>query len=196
MPANDYHFITHWFAPGATVEEVFAILSDVEALPHWWPSVYLKVIPVPNESTVDSVGQQFQLLTKGWLPYTLEWRLTVAAVNPPFGSTILANGDFEGRGIWSFTQTSEGVTITFDWKLMAEKSLLKTLSPVLKPAFAKNHQWAMEQGQVSLFREIERRRGKESLPPPPPTTWQPFAVLLGATTVLGVAVWVAQKRKR
>src|SRR5262249_31103230 len=132
MPANDYHFITQWTAPGATIEEVFSIIRDVEALPRWWPSVYLAVTPIPGTTYPGGIGRQFDLYTKGWLPYTLKWRLTVAQIHPPLSSTILASGDFEGRGIWTFHQTPEGVDITFDWLLIAEKPLLKLLSPVLK----------------------------------------------------------------
>jgi hypothetical protein len=198
MPSNDYHFITQWTAPGAPLEEVFAVISDVEALPRWWPAVYLAVTPVPGTGDADGIGRAFDLYTKGWLPYTLRWRLTVQEVHPPFGSTIGASGDFEGRGIWSFRQTADGVEITFDWMLLAEKPLLRLLSPVLKPAFAANHRWAMRTGQVSLLRELERRRrpATPATPPPGPTTWQPWAVF-GAVAVglLAAASVVAWRRR-
>jgi hypothetical protein len=196
MPANDYHFITHWTAPGATLEEVYAVIADVEALPRWWPAVYLMVTPAPGTGV--GIGQAYDLYTKGWLPYTLRWRLTVQEVRPPFGSTIGAFGDFEGRGIWSFRRSEAGVDITFDWKLQAEKPLLRLLSPLLKPAFAANHRWAMATGQVSLLRELERRRarGVSIAPPPGPTTWQPWAVFGGAAIgLLAAAVlWRRQGR--
>jgi len=48
----------------------------------------------------------------------------------------------------------------------------------MRPAFSANHRWAMRQGQVSLRRELERRRlGPDAsfpVPPPGPT----FAWLL------------------
>jgi hypothetical protein len=193
MPLNDYHFITHWAIPGATREEVYDIIADVEALPHWWPSVYRDIQPVPNSGDADGIGKAFDLYTKGWLPYTLRWRLTVQEVKPPNGSTIGASGDFNGRGIWRFLQTADGVDVMFDWKLTADKPLLKWLSPLLKPAFAANHHWAMEQGRVSLLRELERRRDEQkTVPAPPgPTTWEPYAAMAGVVAVLGIAAAVA-----
>lgn len=190
MASNDYHFLTQWKAPGATIEEVYEVISDVETLPVWWPSVYLEVMPVPSTGDTRGIGRQYDLLTKGWLPYTLRWRLTVQEVHPPHSSTIGASGDFNGRGIWSFVPGKGGVDIYFDWKLIADKPLLHNLSWLFKPLFAANHQWAMAQGQVSLLRELDRRRSlaPATIPPPPaPTTWQPWAVFGGVMALfLGV----------
>jgi hypothetical protein len=195
MPWNDYHFITYWTVPGATREEIYAVIADAEALPHWWPSVYLEVTPVPDTGDANGIGRVFDLYTKGWLPYTLRWRLTVQEVKPPLGSTIGASGDFNGRGIWRFIQTADGVDVIFDWKLTADKPLLKYLSPVLKPAFAANHKWAMEQGRVSLLRELERRRDEtKPIPAPPgPTTYEPYVAMAAGTVavaaLVGLSVW-------
>lgn len=193
LPDNSYHFITHWFAPGATLEEVYAIISDAEALPLWWPSVYLGVELVNPGDPLTKIGRSYDLLTRGWLPYTLKWRLTVRELNPPFGSTIGASGDFVGRGIWRFTPRDDGIAISFDWKLLAEKPLLRLFSPLFKPAFAANHHWAMARGQTSLLQELERRRAlseteRAAIPAPPgPTTWQPY-VTLGISALFLAAV--------
>jgi uncharacterized protein YndB with AHSA1/START domain len=192
---NVYHFITHWTIPGATREEIYAVIADVEALPRWWPSVYLDVTPVSDTGDRNGIGRAFDLHTKGWLPYTLRWRLTVQEVKPPLGSTIGASGDFNGRGIWRFIQTADGVDVLFDWKLTADKPLLKYLSPLLKPAFAANHRWAMEQGRVSLLRELERRRDatKPADAPPGPTTYEPYVAMAAGTVavaaLIGLSVW-------
>lgn len=198
MASNDYYFVTHWTAPGATIEEVYAVISDVEALPIWWPSVYLEVAPVPGTGDQRGIGRQYDLLTKGWLPYTLRWRLTVQENHPPHSSTIGASGDFNGRGIWSFLTSPEGVDILFDWKLSADKPLLKSLSWLLKPLFAANHSWAMAQGQISLLQELERRR-KATRPvssPPGPTTWQPYAVFGGIFAVLALIVGLVVRSRK
>jgi len=49
------------------------------------------------------------------------------------------------------------VNLTYDWRIRAEKPLLRWLSPLLKPLFAANHRWAMAQGERSLARELARR---------------------------------------
>jgi hypothetical protein len=134
------------------------VLSDPLDLPRWWPSVYLSareiVPPGPG-----GVGQRVRLHTRGWLPYTLWWDLTVRAADYPRGFTIAAAGDLEGTGVWTFASAGRHVDARFVWRVTARKPLLRYLSVLMKPLFAANHRWAMRQGEASLNREIERRRG-------------------------------------
>lgn len=65
----------------------------------------------------------------------------------PHSFSIEATGDFEGTGEWRLRQDGEFVDLTYDWKVPAEKPLLRALSFVLKPIFAANHRWAMRQGE-------------------------------------------------
>ena len=149
MSANEYHFITHWRVE-STAEEVFDVLDDPKDLVRWWPSVYLDVKEV--EPGV------FELHTKGWLPYTLRWRSQRLEAHYPRGFSLKAWGDFDGAGVWTFEQDGPFVNITYDWRIKAEKPLLRYLSFLFKPVFSANHRWAMSQGEASLKRELQRRR--------------------------------------
>jgi hypothetical protein len=158
MPAersNDYHFVTHWTVE-STCEEVSAVLGDPLALPRWWPSVYLEVEEL-RPGGRNGIGRRVRLLTKGRLPYTLQWEFEVVDARYPYGFTIDADGDFEGTGTWVFAQRGPVVDITFEWRIRAEKPLLRWLSFMFKPIFAANHRWAMSQGERSLKRELQRR---------------------------------------
>jgi hypothetical protein len=155
MASKDYHFITHWRVPGK-VKEVTDIISDNESLVRWWPSVYLSVEELAPGDT-EGIGKVLDLYTKGWLPYTLHWQCRVSAIHAN-GFTLVASGDFEGRGIWTFKQDGSWVDITYDWKISAEKPLLRYFSFLMKPIFSANHHWAMAQGEESLQRELARRR--------------------------------------
>jgi len=173
MQSNDYHFITHWHVPG-TVAEVAEILGDAPDLVRWWPSVYLGVRQLePGDAR--GLGKVIDLYTKGWLPYRLRWQFRVTEVND-HGFTLQAWGDFVGRGIWTFEQNGPWVKVTYDWKISAEKPLLKYFSFIMKPIFSANHQWAMRMGEESLRLELARRRARSPearalVPPPPPTTF-------------------------
>ena len=126
MAPNDYHFISKWKVEG-TCGEVADILGDTLSLTRWWPSVYLDVRGLePPDSR--GVGRRVALITKGWLPYTLRWEFQVVESRYPHGFTIAATGDFNGRGVWVFEQAGRFVDLTYDWRLSAEKSLLKSLS--------------------------------------------------------------------
>ncbi len=164
MTANDYHFVTHWRVEG-TVEEVSAILEDTSSLTRWWPTVYLSVreIEPPNR---DGTGRLVELHTKGWLPYTLKWQFRITESRHPYGFSLRARGDFDGNGAWTFEQDGAFVNITYDWRIKAEKPLLRYLSFIFKPIFSANHRWAMAQGEASLKRELVRRRESAQTAPP------------------------------
>lgn len=201
MTSNDYHFITQWQAPG-TVREVFETIADAPALVRWWPAVYLDVQQVqPGDE--NGVGKVVNLYTKGWLPYTLRWQFRVTEVRIPHGFALEAWGDFVGRGIWTFEQDGPWVNITYDWRIRADKPLLRYLSFLFKPIFAANHRWAMARGEESLRLELARRHARtaeerEQIPPPPgPTTTSSLSLLLLGTAIIvtGAAVIYFARRK-
>jgi hypothetical protein len=127
-------------------------------LTRWWPSVYLKVTE-REPGAADGVGRVVELLTRGRLPYKLHWFFRVTESCRPHGFSIEAWGDFDGRGVWTFAQDGRFVDITYDWKIRAEKPLLRYLSFMLKPVFSANHRWAMARGEESLRAELGRRAG-------------------------------------
>ncbi len=173
---SDYRFVTVWRVAG-TVPEVRAILGDAEALPRWWPSVYLTVVPVQDAAS-DGTGTVVDLYTKGWLPYTLRWTLTITEPMTDTGFALSAAGDLNGTGRWTFTTDGPETVIRYDWRVSAAKPLLRRLSWLLKPLFSANHRWAMARGEESLRLELRRRRAPglgrrpESVPPPPPPTFR------------------------
>lgn len=187
MASNDYHFITQWRVQG-TLKEVTDIIGDADSLVRWWPSVYLdvKTIKLGDER---GLGKQVDLYTKGWLPYTLRWYFTVTDIRAN-GFTLEAHGDFEGRGIWTFTQDGAWVNITYDWKLSAEKSLLRYFSLLMKPIFSANHYWAMARGEESLKLELARRQAstveaQRAIPgPPQATTTSTLPLMVGTIALL------------
>jgi hypothetical protein len=188
MASNDYHFITHWRVPG-TVREVSDILSDAPDLVRWWPSVYLDV-EVLEKGDEKGLGKVVSLYTKGWLPYTLRWQFRVTDVRED-GFTLVAWGDFDGRGIWKFKQDGAWVDMTYDWKISAEKPLLRYGSFLIKPIFAANHRWAMAKGEESLKLELARRHAEPSeralVPAPPPaTTTSSIPLLLTMVAIVAI----------
>jgi len=199
--SNEYAFISHWRVEG-TCGEVADILRDGAALGRWWPSVYLEVEQLRPADAL-GVGARTRVRTKGWLPYTISWEFEVVESRYPYGLSIVASGDFDGRGVWTFEQDGPYVTLTYDWRLRAEKPLLRNLSFLLKPLFAANHRWAMAQGEESLKLELLRRRASSaaarvSVPPPPgPVTYAGVALVAGAAAVgAGLAYLIVRAKRR
>jgi hypothetical protein len=166
----DYHFVTHWWVAG-TVDEVSTILGDVTGWVEWWPSVYLDVREL-KAAEADGTGRVLDMFTKGWLPYTLRWTITITEPVSPSGFALAAEGDFVGTGRWVFAQEGPEVAITYDWRIRAAKPLLRRLTWLMRPIFSANHLWAMARGEESLRLELRRRRGtaaRSDIRPPGPT---------------------------
>ena len=188
---NEYHFVSRWRVEG-TCGEVADVLGDPIALERWWPAVYLSVEELaPGDAR--HVGRRARLHTKGWLPYTLRWELEIVESRYPYGFSLVASGDFEGRGVWTFVQDGPFVDIEYDWRISAEKPLLRNLSFVMKPLFEANHRWAMARGEESLTLELARRRAttdaaRRSVPPPPGPVTYAGAAIVGGFVAAGAAL--------
>ncbi|HYM26024.1 MAG TPA: hypothetical protein VEU08_22560 [Vicinamibacterales bacterium] len=197
---NEYHFTTVWRVEG-TCGEVADVLGDPLALSRWWPSVYLSV-EERRPGGRDGGGRRVRLHTKGWLPYTLAWEFEVVESRYPSGFTIVASGDFEGVGVWIFRQDGGSVDIEYDWRIRAEKPILRTLSFLLKPVFSANHRWAMARGEESLVLELARRRAtsadaKARVPPPPgPVTYAGVALVAGGAAIAATLVYLMVRARR
>ncbi len=188
MGAPEYRFVSRWRVLG-TVEEVAAVLAETRELSRWWPSVYLDVEEL-EPGGEDGVGRRARLHTKGWLPYALDWELCVVESRHPYGFSLEATGDLAGRGVWTFEEAGAWTLATYDWRVSAEKPLLRMLSPVLRPLFAANHRWAMRMGEESLALELARRRvttATERARVPPPPAPVPAGPILAATAAATAA---------
>ncbi|HEY6189145.1 MAG TPA: hypothetical protein VIW80_15945 [Pyrinomonadaceae bacterium] len=169
MSNNEYHFIDRWRVEG-TVEEVSEIIENGKDLSRWWPSVYLEV-EEPEAGGADGIGKLISLRARGWLPYTLRINFRTVESRSPHGFTLHATGDLEGTGVWTFEQDGPHVNITYDWRILANKPVIRSLSFLLKPIFASNHHWTMRRGEESLKLELKRRRARtpeEAARIPPP----------------------------
>src|SRR5262245_35369148 len=199
IESHEYHFLSRWRVEG-TCHEVADILGDPLALVRWWPSVYLAVEEIAPQRA-DGTGRRVRLHTRGWLPYTLRWEFEVVESRRPYGFTIVANGDFEVRGVWTFTPDGPVVDIAYDWRISAEKPILRNLSFALKPLFEANHRWAMAQGEESLKLELARRRATSDLArmaipaPPGPVTYTGIA-MVGAGVVAAAGAFYLVRRAR
>jgi hypothetical protein len=163
--------------------------------------VYLDVWELePPDSR--GVGRRVALVTKGWLPYTLRWEFQVVESRYPHGFTLVATGDFDGRGVWVFEQAGRFVDITYDWRVSAEKPLLRDLSFILRPLFEANHRWAMARGEESLRLELLRRRAtslpdRENVPlPPGPITYSGLVLIAGAAAIGAALTYLVVRSRR
>ena len=142
MPANEYYFVSHWRVP-CTPQEAYDILKDRNNLANWWPSGFLEA----KSHTFEDGAEGVAVATQGWLPYVLRFTMRELASDPPGSLVIEARGDLNGRGIWTLVPDGEWTNITYDWRVSADKPIVKLLSPVLKPLFQVQPRLDHEQGR-------------------------------------------------
>ena len=80
---------------------------------------------------------------KGRLPYTLKTTSEIVRYEPPREFEVSVVGDLTGRGVWTLTPSDGRVHIHFDWRVIADRPLLRYLTPVLRPVFRWNHNWSI-----------------------------------------------------
>ena len=144
--SREYLFVDEWDV-AAPAEAVFDALADGRSYPAWWRPVYLEV-EADGDPEVGKVSRQH---FKGRLPYHLRTESRIVAFDPPSSLEVDVDGDLRGHGTWTLTPLADGRThVRFDWQVFADRPLLRALTPVLRPAFRWNHNWAIQRAMEGL----------------------------------------------
>src|SRR6476646_3898448 len=143
--ARDYLFIDEWDVE-APQDAVFHALADAGTYPDWWRPVYIDV----ESDGPPQVGCVTQQHFKGRLPYTLRTRSEIVRYEPPDTFEVDVVGDLTGKGVWQLTPGDGKVHIRFDWRVIADRPLLRYLTPVLRPVFRWNHKWSVKRAIEGL----------------------------------------------
>ncbi len=143
--AKEYGFIDEWDVD-APIERVFQALADARTYPYWWKPVYIET---EADGPIE-VGQVSRQHFKGRLPYRLKTSSRIVRLEPPTSIEAEVTGDLSGRGIWTLTERDGRVHVRFDWRVFADRPLLRVLTPVLRPLFRWNHNWAIRRAIEGL----------------------------------------------
>ena len=145
LASSEYLFVDEWDV-AAPPDAVFAALADARSYPAWWRPVYLEV----EAEGPPAVGMRSRQHFKGRLPYHLHTSSRVVAYEPPRVLEVDVDGDLRGHGRWTLTAVPRGTHVRFDWRVHADRPLLRVLTPLLRPAFRWNHDWAIARAQEGL----------------------------------------------
>lgn len=143
--AREYVFVDEWDV-AAPAEPVFDALADATTYPEWWTPVYIDT----QTDGPPGVGRVSQQHFKGRLPYHLHTRSTITRYERPTAVAAEVDGDLRGSGLWTLTPHDGGTHVRFDWRVHADKSLLRVLTPLLRPLFRWNHAWAIARAREGL----------------------------------------------
>jgi hypothetical protein len=157
MPSNVFRFDESWEIPGASVEEVYAVLSRGELLPQWWKGVYFEAEKLtPGDEP--KVGDRLRARARGFLPYELNFIIEAVTLEPNRHVVVKTIGDFDG--LWSATlsPSADGAHVDIVWQVTVLRPILKLLAPLLRPAFAANHRWTTPRGEKGLREYLAMKR--------------------------------------
>jgi uncharacterized protein YndB with AHSA1/START domain len=144
-PHAPYLFVDEWDV-AAPQEAVFTALADARTYPEWWTPVYIGV----DGDDPPALGVESTQHFKGRLPYHLRTRGRIVAYEPPRMVSAEVEGDLRGVGVWTLTPIDGGTHVRFDWQVHADRPLLRRLTPVLRPLFRWNHNWAIARAMEGL----------------------------------------------
>ena len=143
--AREYAFLDEWDVD-APQKAVFNALADSTTYPNWWTPVYIEV----EAEGKPRVGQVAKHHFKGRLPYTLRTTSEIVRMDAPNEFEVNVVGDLTGKGVWTLTPKDGRVHVRFDWRVIADRPLLRYLSPVLRPVFRWNHNWSVKRAMAGL----------------------------------------------
>ncbi len=143
--ASEYVFIDEWDVD-APQEAVYEALADARTYPEWWTPVYKSV----EADGPPEPGRVSHHEFKGQLPYHLHTRSEIVRAEPPREFEVKVEGDLSGRGVWTLTPRDAGTHVHFDWRVYADRALLRYLTPILRPVFRWNHNWSIKRAIEGL----------------------------------------------
>ena len=151
---RDYLFVDEWDVD-APREAVFEAIADGSTYTDWWTPVYISV----ETDGPPEVGRVSKQHFKGRLPYTLKTTSTIVRLERPEIVEAEVEGDLRGHGLWTLTPRNGGTHVRFDWTVAADRPLLRRLTPLLRPLFRWNHNWAIKRAQAGLEPYARSRGG-------------------------------------
>jgi len=159
MGSNAYRFVERWTVPNFSPEQVYEVISDARLLPDWWRGVYLAVEPFDGTWERPRVGGRVRAIARGFLPYRLHFVLESTVLEPAKTVEVRIRGDLDGTWRAVLSPSGHGTCVDIEEQVIAEKPLLRVLSPLLKPLFAWNHYWTTPRGEAGLRAYLAEHRG-------------------------------------
>lgn len=149
-----YSFVTQWRV-WAPPERAWEAIAHPLSWPEWWKGVLSVEELAP--AGADGLGAVHRYTWKSALPYRLVFDMRVTLVDEPAALEGRATGELEGTGRWTFTPEGEATLVRYDWEIETTRRWMNALAPLLRPAFAWNHDYVMRSGARGLERRLGAR---------------------------------------
>lgn len=154
VAAIRFELVTLWQLD-APLARVWEELNRPDDWPSWWRAV--RRVQKIAAGGPDGVGAVRRLTWASALPYTITFDMEATRIEPMHLLEGQARGELEGVGRWTLTPNGAGTQVRYDWQVELTKPWQRVLAPVLRPAFAWNHNVVMAWGREGLARRLQQR---------------------------------------
>ena len=138
---ESYRFDNRWHL-GASREQVYTALADVESYVLWWPQIR-------EIHRIDADSGRVRI--RSLLPYTLTLVL-VRAVQDEAGGILRVDvdGDLRGWCAWQFSAEGAGTRAQFSQEVEVTAPMLQRMPFAIRPLLRGNHAHMMRSGERGL----------------------------------------------
>lgn len=147
MSVTQFELVSHWRI-AAPPERVGPEIVDVDAWPSWWRAV--RKVERLRDGDAGGVGALRRITWATALPYTITFDVEATRIEPMRQLEGRATGELNGVGIWTLTPDGDDTAVRYDWRVDLGKPWMRVFAPILRPAFAWNHNVLMGRGEADL----------------------------------------------
>lgn len=147
MSVTAFELVSHWRI-AAPLDRVWAEIVDVDAWPSWWRAV--RKVERLRDGDTEGIGAVRRITWATALPYTITFDVESTRSEPMYQLEGRATGELNGVGVWTLTSDGDIITVRYDWRVDLGKAWMRAFAPILRPAFAWNHNVLMGWGEADL----------------------------------------------
>jgi len=145
--ASDFVLVSRWNL-AASRDAVWEALKHPLEWPRWWH--FVRSVDELDAGDDDGVGARYRFHWGSRLPYSLHLSTTVTEIRKPELIVARAEGDLRGVGTWRIDGDDGATRVEYTWSVDLDRAWMRAMLPVLRPAFAWNHNAVMAAGEAGL----------------------------------------------
>jgi uncharacterized protein YndB with AHSA1/START domain len=151
---TDFVLVSNWRI-AAPRDEVWNALKHPVEWPRWWR--YVRAVDELDPGDADGVGARYRFHWGSRLPYSIRLLTTVTEISKPRRIRARAEGDLRGTGTWTLDEADGATRVEYTWSVDLDRTWMRALLLLLRPAFAWNHNAVMAAGEAGLRDDLARR---------------------------------------
>ncbi|MGH8173577.1 MAG: SRPBCC family protein [Rhodanobacteraceae bacterium] len=147
----DFVLVSNWQI-AAPRDRVWEALKHPVEWPRWWP--FVRSVVELDAGDEDGIGAHYDFHWSSRLPYSIRLLTTVTEMRKQEFISARAEGDLRGVGTWRLRERDGCTLVEYTWSVDLDRPWMRTLLPILRPAFAWNHNAVMAAGSAGLERYL------------------------------------------